>query len=665
SAGAVSQTGTLTIGGTSNINAGNNPITLTDNNNDFAGTVTLTGAVTRITDKNALAVILATTGDTTLIAGGNLTAKGSVNGSLKATASGGISGSGHLAVSGDSEFSAISPGSISFTNLACLGQISANTTSGNATIINSGPILFSGSVVGVYSLRALTGGISDFGPVSATGGLVLEAPGESRLDQDLSGPGGITFKGTGTLVITGNNTITGPTHILGGTVILTGDLSSSPMTVSAGTFTGSGSVKSLTVTGGTANPDLRFSTSSLSIGKAGRLVFQVGGIIAGVNQAVISASSVSISGKLAIAANPAFRTVMGSTITLVDNTGGDKVTGQFSGLAEGAQVMVNGMRYFISYRGGAGKNDVVLNRPTIVTASVSNRQISVLDKDGRSRTNFLPFGPFQGKVTISTGDINGDGVPDILTGSGIGNRPHVRVFNGVDLSNVASFFVLETSLMGEVSVAAGDINGDGRADIIAAAGRGDPGLVRAYSGTDLSVIKSFFPFGSGYTGGVAISAGDFNGDGIADIACGTGGLVPAKVRVFNGATGALLRNWTPFVGFSGSLSVAVGDFNGDGRVDLIAGAGAGGRPDVAIFNGATGRRIGNFTTFGSGYASGISVAAVDYFGSGRSQVLVTPLAVNSTPAVRVFDFPGFRLIREFAAMVPPGGASIAGSSGQR
>ncbi|MBU6295994.1 MAG: VCBS repeat-containing protein, partial [Planctomycetes bacterium] len=624
-----------------------------------------TGAVTQLTDKNALTVILATTGDTTLIAGGNLMVKGSVNGSLKATASGSISGSGNLATSGDSDFSAIFPGNISFTNLACLGQISANTTSGNATIINSGSILFSGSVVGVYSLKALTGGISDFGPVSATGGLVLEAPGQSRLDQDLSGPGGITFKGTGTLVITGTNTITGPTNVLGGTVILTGDLSSSPMTVSAGTFTGSGPVKSLTVTGGTANPDFSFSTSSLSVGKAGRLVFQVGGILAGVNQSVISASSVSISGKLAIAANPAFRTVMGSTITLVDNTGGSKVFGQFAGLPEGAQVLFNGMRYFISYRGGAGKNDVVLNRPSIVSASVANRLISVQDKDGPTRASFLPFGPFLGKVTISTGDINGDGVPDILAGSGIGNRPHVRVFNGVDLSNVASFYVLESSLMGEVSVAAGDINGDGRMDIIAAAGRGDPGLVRAYSGTDLTIIKSFFPFGAGYTGGVAIAAGDFNGDGIADIACGTGGLVPARVRVFDGATGAMLRNWTPFVGFSGSVSVAVGDFNGDGRVDLIAGAGAGGRPDVAIFNGATGRRIGNFTTFGGNYGGGVSVAAVDYFGTGRSEVLVTPLALKSLPVLRVYGFPGFRLIREFAALQQSGGASVAGANGQR
>jgi hypothetical protein len=109
----------------------------------------------------------------------------------------------------------------------------------------------------------------------------------------------------------------------------------------------------------------------------------------------------------------------------------------------------------------------------------------------------------------------------------------------------------------------------------------------------------------------------------------------------------------------------VGDFNGDGRIDLIAGAGAGGRPDVAIFNGATGRRIGNFTTFGGNYGGGVSVAAVDYFGTGRSEVLVTPLALKSLPVLRVYGFPGFRLIREFAALQQSGGASVAGANGQR
>ena len=187
--------------------------------------------------------------------------------------------------------------------------------------MNAGPILFSGTVNGIYSLKALSGGITDFGLVAVTGGLVLEAPGESRIDQDLSGPGGLTFRGAGSLNVTGQNTFTGPTLLSSGTMVLTGSLATSPVTVSGGLLTGSGSLKSLTVTGGTVTPDLTFDCAPLSLGKAGRLVMQVGGIVPGVNQALVTASSVAISGRLAIAGNPAFQTIMGSRITLINNTG--------------------------------------------------------------------------------------------------------------------------------------------------------------------------------------------------------------------------------------------------------------------------------------------------------------------------------------------------------
>ena len=68
------------------ISAAGQPITLTNANNDFVGTVTLAGATTKITDKNDLKVILNTTGPTTLIAGANMNISGTSTGTVLATA---------------------------------------------------------------------------------------------------------------------------------------------------------------------------------------------------------------------------------------------------------------------------------------------------------------------------------------------------------------------------------------------------------------------------------------------------------------------------------------------------------------------------------------------------------------------------------------------------
>jgi hypothetical protein len=95
SAGAVTQTGTLTVNGAGSIDAGSNPITLTNTGNDFVGTLELKGTVTSVTDKNAFSVKL-DTGETIIIANASLTSTGDLkldgktSGNLTATTNGGV-----------------------------------------------------------------------------------------------------------------------------------------------------------------------------------------------------------------------------------------------------------------------------------------------------------------------------------------------------------------------------------------------------------------------------------------------------------------------------------------------------------------------------------------------------------------------------------------------
>ena len=68
--------------------------------------------------------------------------------------------------------------------------------------------------------------------------------------------------------------------------------------------------------------------------------------------------------------------------------------------------------------------------------------------------------------------MNGDGNVDIIAGAGPSGGPHVLVFDGVTHSVIYSFFAYDPAFAGGVFVASGDVDGDGLADIITGAGPG-------------------------------------------------------------------------------------------------------------------------------------------------------------------------------------------------
>ena len=206
-----------------------------------------------------------------------------------------------------------------------------------------------------------------------------------------------------------------------------------------------------------------------------------------------------------------------------------------------------------------------------------------------------------GESVSVAGDVDGDGIPDFIVGAPTrrSTNGYARVFSGSNGSVLYSFEVDGTRRFGQSVSGAGDVNGDGRADLIV----GENSSARVFSGSDGSVLYSFDGDSSGDQFGFSVSgAGDVNGDGNADLIVGApfddnNGSNSGSARVLSGSDGSVLydfngesvNDW-----FGVSVSGA-GDINGDGVADLIVGASGNGPLGFArVFSGSDGSVLYNF-----------------------------------------------------------------------
>ena len=262
--------------------------------------------------------------------------------------------------------------------------------------------------------------------------------------------------------------------------------------------------------------------------------------------------------------------------------------------------------------------------------------VQLLNPDGTPGRSFLPYGTsMTSGVRVATGDVNGDGVADIITTPRMG-APHVKVFDGVTGAEIRSFLAFGQGFMGGLTIAAGDLNNDGFDDIIVGTASGFS-HVKAFSGANGAELASFYAY-SGFGGGVNVASGDVNGDGLADIITGTA-TGTSHVKVFAGGTFATIQSMIAFVDHSfvgqpGGVTVAAGDTNGDGRAEVIVGA-VSATSSVKVFDGATGTETRTFRPFAVGYSGGLNVSARDVNGDGLADILVGTAAGASH--VKGFD----------------------------
>lgn len=256
---------------------------------------------------------------------------------------------------------------------------------------------------------------------------------------------------------------------------------------------------------------------------------------------------------------------------------------------------------------------------------------------------------FKGGVRVAMGDLDGDGTAEVLAAPGPGRVGEIRVFRqqtsgGVTaLSELVAFRTLPfgPGYTGGVEIACGDVDGDGREDIVAAMSRGlgTVHVFRSVAAADPiqnTPFRTVTPFGGTYNGGASVAVADlgtFDGgrllngetpDGRVEIVVGSGPGVPAAVLAYDvSAAPRLLARIAPATG-QGGVAVSTGRVDADAIDDIVVSAGRGGGGAAEIYSGraaatSAATRLARFAAFG-GLArpnAPVFTAAVDGDGDGR------------------------------------------------
>ena len=202
--------------------------------------------------------------------------------------------------------------------------------------------------------------------------------------------------------------------------------------------------------------------------------------------------------------------------------------------------------------------------------------------------SFFAFEPtFMGGVYVATGDINADGYADVIVGAGVGGGPRVKVFNGAagyainTIAPAMDFFAYDPSFTGGVTVSAGNRDTQPGDEVITGAGVGGGPNIRSFNAAG-QLLDNFFAFSTSITSGIFIAAGYVDSDGTADIIAGTGFGTTTQVAAFfsTGARPTALPFTNVFIG-GARVGVVV---NSLGQEAFAAAAGPGGGPQVNIFN---------------------------------------------------------------------------------
>ena len=613
--GATLPVGNITVNSASGVlfnstlNAGTFSVTDAINTISFLGNIILNGALTTSVTTNPYNVSIAGSNNQILglatLAHTGTTIVGNLNSSTTLVSSG-------ISETGGGGF--IVQGSI--------------VTGGGINLLSS--FIVGGNNIGLVSL--------DLGQDSVFSGVLLVQANE-RITK--TGAGGLR------LVTNTGSAFQGSFVVNLGTVTVVDDFSSIlSTTISGGAVAGTGVLGQIYGLSGSILPGDNVGTLNVGTTSLNSLMtfgLQIGSF-SGISDQLNVTGLVSLNNAL-LTVTPGQNLVVGNVFTIISNNATDAVSGTFINQPQGSLYTVGNYTFQISYTGGTG-NDVtltvtsVVSPPVVVVPGVKQTFATAADagggpmvtvnySDGHTKSFFAYDQNFTGGVRIAMGDINGDGFSDLVTATGVGGGPHIKIWDlrtGTPMQ-VASFFAFESNFTGGLYIACGNLNGDVNPntgivydDIIVGAGPGGGPRITAFAGAQAfainqsTVLVNFFAYAPQFTGGVTVAAADRTGDGIDEIVTGAGFGGGPNVTVFQLQQTApgqfnqiVIQNFFVFdTTFTGGIYVAGGSFTNSTYDDIFVGTGPGTKATVAVAFGAPSGGIYYLNPFGN-FTGGVRV----------------------------------------------------------
>jgi len=237
-----------------------------------------------------------------------------------------------------------------------------------------------------------------------------------------------------------------------------------------------------------------------------------------------------------------------------------------------------------------------------------------------ARAGFFAYNEmFQGGNQVIEQDLDYDGKNEFV----VADDTKVQIFNYKgNLLN--TFYPYERHYNKGINISVGDLDNNGTMEIVTGTERGGGPHIRVFNHRGKLINPGFFAYAKNFRGGVNVSIGDLEGDGYLEIIAGAGYGGGPHVRVF-AADGRLINPgfFAYDERFRGGVNVAVADIDGDGVDEIVTGPGKGGGPQVRSFN-RHGQIDGpEFFAFDSSQRGGVEVAASDLDGDGKAEIIAT------------------------------------------